>query len=76
MTRFLKLIAKWYGAGLAWFLLRLVLSIILGIVDTFLTICSLLGQAGFVMFGPTGRNFFYGFLALIIIGAGMLALSG
>jgi hypothetical protein len=61
-------IEKWYGVGFVWFLLRLVFSIILALVDTVLTAGFLLGQLGFILFGPTGRDVIYGLLVLIVIG--------
>ena len=64
-------IEKWYGIGFVWFLLRLILSLVMAIVDTVLTAGFLVGQAAFIIFGPTGRDVIYGLLVL-----GMLALAG
>ena len=67
-------INKWYGVGFVWFLLRLVLAIILALVDTVLTAGFLLGQLGFILFGPTGRDVIYGLMVLIaIVAAGSAA---
>jgi hypothetical protein len=60
-------IEKWYGIGFVWFLLRLVFSIFLALLDTLLTIGFLLGQLAFMAFGPTGRDVIYGFLVLGVI---------
>ena len=62
-------IEKWYGIGFIWFLLRLVLAILLIAVDAILSIGFLLGQCGFIIFGPTGRNIVYGLLVLSALGA-------
>lgn len=61
-------IEKWYGIGFIWFLLRLVLAILLSIVDTLLSLGFLLGQLGFLIFGPTGRDVIYGLLILLVLG--------
>jgi hypothetical protein len=61
-------IGRWYGVGFAWFLLRLILAIILFFIDAVLTLCFLLGQVAFVIFGPVGRNVIYGLLVLSAIG--------
>lgn len=58
-----------------WFLIRLVFSIILALVDTVLTIGFLLGQLGFILFGPTGRDVIYGFLVLGAIVIGITAMA-
>jgi hypothetical protein len=60
-------IEKWYGVGFVWFLLRLLLAIILFFIDTVLTVGFLLGQLGFICFGPTGRDAIYGVLVLVVI---------
>ncbi len=57
-------IEKWYGAGFVWFLLRLLFSVFLGLIDTLLTLGFVLGQLAFIIFGPTGRDVTYGFLVL------------
>jgi hypothetical protein len=67
-------IDKWYGIGFAWFLLRLILAILLALVDTVLTVGFLVGQLGFILFGPTGRDVVYGLTVLIVIGAGGAAM--
>jgi hypothetical protein len=56
---------RWYGIGFIWFLIRLILAIIFFIIDAVLSIGFLLGQIGFLFFGPTGRNVIYGILVLI-----------
>lgn len=58
---------KWYGIGFVWFLLRLILAIVFFIIDAILSLGFLLGQIGFLLFGPTGRNVIYGILILIIL---------
>jgi hypothetical protein len=68
-------IDRWYGIGFVWFLIRLVFSIILALVDTALTIGFLLGQLGFILFGPTGRDVIYGFLVLGAIVMGITAIA-
>jgi hypothetical protein len=70
-------INKWYGIGFVWFLLRLVLAIVCAIIDTILSLGFLLGQAGFLIFGPTGRDVIYGLLVLcvpiVVVGIAMIA---
>jgi hypothetical protein len=66
-------IEKWYGVGFVWFLLRLVLSIFLALLDTLLTIGFLLGQLAFMIFGPTGRDTIYG---LLVLGAIVAIIAG
>lgn len=66
-------IGSWYGVGFVWFLLRLVLTIIFFLVDIALTLGFLLGQCGFMIFGPTGRDVIYGLLVLFAI---ILGISG
>lgn len=58
---------KWYGIGFVWFLIRLILAIVFFIIDAILSFGFLLGQIGFLLFGPTGRNVIYGILVLILI---------
>jgi hypothetical protein len=58
---------RWYGIGFIWFLIRLILTIVLFIIDAILSLGFLLGQIGFLFFGPTGRNVIYGILVLIAI---------
>jgi hypothetical protein len=53
-------IGEWYGLGFAWFLLRLALAVMIGILDAILTFFFLLGQVGYFFFGPTARNIVYG----------------
>jgi hypothetical protein len=60
-------IGRWYGVGFIWFLLRLILAIICCFIDTALSLGFLLGQLGFVCFGPTGRNVIYGLLILTLL---------
>ena len=67
-------IARWYGIGFVWFLLRLVLAIVLFFIDTVLSFGFLLGQIGFVFFGPTGRDVIYGLLVLSVIIGSMMPL--
>jgi hypothetical protein len=71
-------IGKWYGIGFAWFLLRLILTIIFFIIDAILSLGFLLGQIGFLLFGATGRNVIYGILVLIglIIAGSAVFASG
>jgi hypothetical protein len=68
-------IEKWYGAGFVWFLLRLIFAIVLALIDTLLTLGFLLGQAAFIIFGPTGRDVTYGFLVLATIVAVISAIA-
>jgi hypothetical protein len=58
---------KWYGIGFIWFLIRLILTIVFFIIDAVLSLGFLLGQVGFLFFGPTGRNVIYGILVLIVL---------
>jgi hypothetical protein len=64
-------IDKWFGVGFIWFLLRLILAIICFVIDAVLTLGFLLGQLGFVLFGPTGRNVIYGLLVLAALIGGV-----
>jgi hypothetical protein len=66
-------IEKWFGIGFIWFLLRLVLSIALALVDTVLTMGFFIGQFAFIIFGPTGRDVIYGFM---ILGVLILVIAG
>lgn len=68
-------IEKWYGIGFIWFLLRLLFTIILAMVDTLLSLGFLLGQVGFMIFGPTGRDVIYGLLVLGVLGIGVIAAA-
>jgi hypothetical protein len=64
-------IGKWYGAGFVWFLLRLVFAVLMAVVDTVLSLGFLVGQAFFLVFGPTGRDVVYGLMIL-----GVLLIAG
>jgi hypothetical protein len=66
-------IGRWFGIGFVWFLLRLILAIVMAIVDTVLSLGFLLGQLGFILFGPTGRDAVYG---LLILGVLILVIAG
>jgi hypothetical protein len=68
-------INRWYGIGFVWFLIRLILAIILSLIDTVLSVGFLLGQAGFLLFGPTGRDAIYGLLVLGTLAAIGIGLS-
>jgi hypothetical protein len=65
-------IDRWYGVGFVWFLLRLILAIFMAIVDTVLSLGFLVGQIGFMLFGPTGRDLIYG---LLVLGAVVLVIA-
>lgn len=69
-------ISKWYGAGFAWFLLRLIFACLMVVVDTVLSMGFVVGQLFFMVFGPTGRDVVYGLMILcVVIPAGAAALS-
>jgi hypothetical protein len=68
-------IEKWYGLGFIWFLLRLILAIVLLFVDAILTLGFLIGQAFFILFGPTGRDVVYGIMVLLVVAPTATALS-
>jgi len=57
---------KWLGLGFIWFLARLVLALLLGVVDLFLTVGCFLAGVVFLVFGPTGRNIAYGVEVLVL----------
>lgn len=46
-------ITKWYGLGLVWFILRLALACILGVLDMVLTILFFIGQFAVLCFGTS-----------------------
>ncbi|MFB4281572.1 MULTISPECIES: hypothetical protein [unclassified Nonomuraea] len=58
---------SWFGLGFLWFLVRLALAIVLGLVDLLLTVGCTMAAAAFVLFGPTGRNIAYGVEALTFL---------
>ncbi|MFI7448211.1 hypothetical protein ACIBQX_11995 [Nonomuraea sp. NPDC049714] len=58
---------KWFGLGFFWFLIRLVLALILGVVDLLLTAGCFLAAIGFLVAGTTGRNIVYGVEVLLFI---------
>ncbi|RJL32788.1 hypothetical protein D5H75_15105 [Bailinhaonella thermotolerans] len=66
-------ISQGYGAGFAWFLLRLIAALILGLVDVVLTLACLAAAVAFMFFGPTGRNIVYGLEALAVLFLAALA---
>lgn len=55
---------KWYGLGFVWFLVRLVLALILGILDIVLILVCVFAACFYVFFGATGRNIAYGLCSL------------
>ncbi|MEU7000645.1 hypothetical protein [Nonomuraea sp. NPDC046570] len=57
--------SKWMGFGFLWFLVRLVVALILGVVDLLLTVACFLAAVAFVLFGPTGQNIVYGVEAIL-----------
>lgn len=65
-------IGSWFGLGFVWFLLRLVLAIILGVVDVLLTIGCFLAAVAFLFLGPTARNITYGVEVLVVLFLGAL----
>ncbi|WP_157547789.1 hypothetical protein [Nonomuraea candida] len=58
---------SWFGLGFLWFLVRLAVAIVLGLVDLLLTVGCTLAAVAFVIFGPTGRNIAYGVEALAVL---------
>ncbi|MFG1942603.1 hypothetical protein [Nonomuraea sp. NPDC048826] len=56
---------RWYGLGFLWFLVRLILALVLGVVDLILTVGCFLAAVGYLVAGTTGRNIVYGVEALI-----------
>jgi hypothetical protein len=69
-------IGKWYGIGFVWFLLRLVLTCLMVLVDTVLTFGFLIGQMFFIVFGPTGRDVIYGLMILFLLICGGASMAG
>lgn len=63
-------IGKWYGAGFAIFLIRLVAATLLAIFD-FLLVAIFFVAGFFYLFSETARNIFYGFLSIFIIWVGI-----
>jgi hypothetical protein len=59
-------ISKWYGIGFVWFLLRLFIALILGVVDLLLTLVFLVAQAAYMSAGSTGRNIVWGLSVLLL----------
>lgn len=55
---------KWYGLGFVWFLIRLLLALILGILDIVLVLICVFAACFYVFFGDTGRNIAYGLSCL------------
>ncbi|MFI6181148.1 hypothetical protein ACIA8R_36870 [Nonomuraea sp. NPDC051191] len=64
--------SSWFGLGFLWFLVRLALAIVLGVVDVILVVGCTLAAVAYVLIGPTGRNIVYGVEALLLL---FLALS-
>lgn len=62
-----------YGLGFVWFLLRLALAILLGMVDLVLVAATFLAAVAHTFFGPTARNIVYGVEALLFV---FLAFTG
>lgn len=60
-------ISKWWGAGFVWFLIRLILALLLGLVDILLSVVFLLAQVAYMLFGPTGRNIVWGIAILALL---------
>jgi hypothetical protein len=58
---------SWFGLGFVWFLVRLALAIVLGVIDLLLTVACTLAAVAFVFFGPTARNITYGVEALTFL---------
>ncbi|NRQ31078.1 hypothetical protein HII36_04410 [Nonomuraea sp. NN258] len=56
---------SWFGLGFVWFLVRLLLAIVLGVVDVALTVGCFLAAVAYTLAGPTARNIMYGLEALI-----------
>ncbi|MGW2213892.1 hypothetical protein ACWCSD_02790 [Nonomuraea sp. NPDC001684] len=65
--------SSWFGLGFLWFLVRLALAIVLGVVDVLLVVGCTLAAVAYVLFGPTGRNIVYGVETLLFL---FFALSG
>ncbi|MGR6916036.1 hypothetical protein ACU635_17495 [[Actinomadura] parvosata] len=60
-------IGDWFGLGFLWFLARLVLAMVLGVVDLMLLVGCTAAAGCFALFGPTGRNMAYGVEALFLL---------
>jgi hypothetical protein len=58
--------SKWYGAGFAIFLVRLIVATFLAIID-FLLVTAFFFAGLFYLFNETARNIYYGFLALLVL---------
>ena len=67
---------EWYGVGFAWFLIRLIFALILGVVDVLATIIFLLGAVAYMFIGPGARDFIYGLGALLIIILAIIGIAG
>jgi hypothetical protein len=70
-------ISKWYGLGFAWFLIRLLLTLIILIPDLILTTVVVLAGVADMLLGATARNIVYGLSALVglmFLGATSLAV--
>lgn len=69
-------IAKWYGLGFLWFLVRLILTIVCVVIDIVIT----LGLGLFVLiaslFGTTVRNIVLGLVVLVVIAFVFLGIAG
>ncbi|WP_141703867.1 hypothetical protein [Planobispora rosea] len=66
-------ISSWFGLGFLWFLIRLVVALILGLVDLVLTVACVVAAIAFVLFGTTGQNIVYGLEALLVL---LVAFAG
>jgi hypothetical protein len=60
-------IDRWYGLGFVWFLIRLAVSLVLGIIDLILSGIFLVAQAAYWFFGATGRNIVWGVAILLFL---------
>ncbi|MFB9719197.1 hypothetical protein [Planobispora longispora] len=60
-------ISSWFGLGFLWFLIRLVVALIPGLVDLVLIVACVVAAIAFVLFGTTGQNIVYGLEALLAL---------
>lgn len=60
-------IGKWIPFGFIWFMIRLFVTIIVGVVDLVLMLAFLLAGIAFAGFGATGRNVMFGLEPILFI---------
>jgi hypothetical protein len=58
-------ISQWCGLGFIWFLIRLFLALILGVIDVFLSLIFVIAQIIYMFAGSTGRNIVWGLACIL-----------